>query len=126
MVLGLDFGTSRIGVAVGNTVTRTARELTTVAYRRRDAADSIAGIVAEWKPAALVVGHPLDRDGQAQRMSKKAEEFAGSLRERYGIETTLIDERYSSSSARAEKGPPAGVDSRAARIILEDWLARRS
>ena len=121
LALGLDFGTTTIGVAIGNPVTRTASKLATVKYGRGDAAEKLSGLIEKWKPTALVVGYPLDGDGKEQPMSRKAAKFADSLRERYRIETVLVDERYSSAAARAEAAPKE-VDAKAAEIILQAWF----
>ena len=121
LVLGFDFGTTTIGVAVGNQITRTSNSLTTVKYGGDDPAERLVDIIGKWRPSALIVGYPLGKDGSEQRMSRKAADFAETLRARYGIRTELVDERYSSAVARTEAS--AGeVDAKAAEIILQAWL----
>jgi putative Holliday junction resolvase len=132
-VLGFDFGTRVIGVAVGNRLSG-ARALTTVNnlaepdWRRLDA------LVGEWKPAALIVGLPLRLDGGEQAMSRAARAFAAAIGQRYGIGVELIDERLTSNEAArrfaaqraagtAKRKHATGIDAIAAEVILENWLA---
>ena len=124
--LGFDFGTGRVGVAVGDAVTGTARALTTVAPRDWPAID---GLMAEWAPAALVIGLPLAEDGGEQPLTARTRRFARALAQRSRLPVYTCDERYSSlaadSALRARDGrTPAGNDAEAARIILEQWLSQ--
>lgn len=121
IVLAFDLGTTRTGVAIGNCVTRKAQGLRTVRHGRQDAAEAVSGLVRDWGPQALVVGHPLDADGGPQPMTRRAERFARSLAERFGLRTFLVDERHTSAVARAQAGRDQ-VDAKAAEIILQDWL----
>lgn len=120
IVLAFDFGTTRIGVAVGNRLTRTARALRTVRHAG-DGAAAVDPLVREWAPSALVVGLPLDADGRTQPMARRAERFARSLVRRHGIRTLLVDERHTSAVARSQV-PKEQVDAKAAELILQDWL----
>lgn len=130
-VLAFDFGARRIGVAVGNTVTRTARPLTTIADdnpgRRIDA---IAALVDEWRPARLVVGLPVHADGAPHAMTAEARAFAAKLAERFSLPVAFEDERHTSEIAR-DTLRAAGRGSRrdrplrdqvAAQIILQAWF----
>ena len=133
-VLAFDFGMRRIGVAVGNTVTRAAHPLATIADddpgRRVDA---IADLVDEWQPGRLVVGLPVHADGTEHAMTTKARAFAGDLARRFAIPVVLEDERHTSEIARdtlaaAGRGGRADRDLRdqvAAQIILQAWFDRR-
>ncbi|HKP66586.1 MAG TPA: Holliday junction resolvase RuvX, partial [Casimicrobiaceae bacterium] len=72
-ILAFDFGTQRIGVASGNTLTRTAQPLTTIAVPRSSRAiDAVAPLIDEWRPARLVVGLPVHADGTAHAMTARA------------------------------------------------------
>lgn len=74
-VLAFDFGTRRIGVAVGDLATRLAHPLATIEREREaDRFDEIAALVAEWKPGTLVVGLPVHADGTPHEMTGRAEE----------------------------------------------------
>jgi putative pre-16S rRNA nuclease len=133
--LGFDYGSRWIGVAVGNRLSG-ARALATVSnggeqpdWQRFDA------LVAEWRPACLVVGLPLRLDGGEQSMSRAARDFAAALHQRYGVPVRLVDERHTSSEAarrfageraqgKARRKDAAAIDAVAAQIILEDWFAQ--
>ena len=136
--LAFDFGERRIGVAVGQSVTGTASPLSTVGVRGGEPDwASIDGIVAAWKPDALVVGEPLHLDGRPQPMTRRARRFRHALRSRFGLPVHPADERLTTVEARAElaeRGAFRGSGGRsrrgldhpiAARIILESWLGER-
>lgn len=122
VLMGFDFGTHRIGVAVGNTVTRTASALCSVrAQRRQERFDAIASLLGQWRPGQLVVGLPLTRDeGAEQERSGQARRFANQLRGRFGLPVAMVDERYTSRAA--EDCGAADVDAESARLILEQYL----
>lgn len=122
LLMGFDFGTHLIGVAVGNTVTRSATALCSVrAERRQERFDAIARLIAQWAPARLVVGLPLSRDeGAEQARSAQARRFANQLHGRFGLPVELVDERYTSRAA--EDSGAADVDAESARLILEQYL----
>ena len=127
-VLAFDFGTRRIGVAVGTTITGSARPLTTIHAANgstRDAA--LARVVAEWQPQLLVVGLPVHADGTPHTMTQRARRFGESLRERFAIPVAYADERHTSELARsalAGRGREGRDqrDEQAAQIILQGWL----
>ena len=130
-LLCFDFGFSNIGVAVGNTLTSEARPLTILsAVNGKPNWDTIAALIEEWQPNALVVGNPIDESGLATELSKKASRFARQLNSRVQIDVLLHDERYSSKEAksRAREAGHRGdyathpIDDLAASIILESWL----
>jgi putative Holliday junction resolvase len=122
-LLGFDFGTVRIGVAIGNTLTGSAQPLTvldSVPTDRRFAA--IARLISEWSPDALVVGRPSHPDGTAHEMTARCERFARQLGGRFGLPVHLVDERYSSAQAQDEGAPADRLDAEAAAIILRQYL----
>lgn len=130
LLLGFDYGTRRIGVAVGDTVTRTARPLATVAVRsRRPEWAAIGRLLAAWQPQRLVVGLPVDLDGSEQPASEGARRFARQLAGRYRLPVDLVDERLTSRAALtrlAEAGRSGDpVDPVAAQIILEGWFSEQ-
>jgi putative Holliday junction resolvase len=131
-VLAFDFGTKRIGVAVGDFETRLAHPLATiaaVANRARFAA--LEQLVAEWRPILLVVGLPAHADGAEHPVGRLARRFAQRLHGRFGIRTELVDERLTSHEAEGllraagARGArlKAGLDSVAAQRILETYFA---
>jgi putative Holliday junction resolvase len=132
--LGFDYGAKRIGLAVGDALTGSARPLPAVQNGRQPDWDALARVMKEWYPAGCVVGLPVDLDGNEQTVTAQARAFAGQLHQRYGIPVHLCDERLSSRAAddelrsaradgrlnrRVRKGDRDGV---AARLILEQWL----
>src|SRR5579864_1078033 len=100
-VLGFDFGARRTGVAVGNTLTRTAAALTTI-EASDDAArlSAIATLVGEWMPSQLVVGIPVHADGAAHAMTARAQSFAAQLARRFALPVAQVDERYTTEVAQ--------------------------
>lgn len=122
--LGFDFGTSKIGIAVGQKVTGTASPLTVIpAQDGKPDWSQLDSVIEEWKPATLVVGLPLNMDDSVSDMSVAAEKFSRRLHGRYGIKTEMMDERLSTFEAKSED-PDGDVDAVAARLILESWLKK--
>ncbi len=123
-LFGFDFGEVRIGVAVGNTLTESAEPLTVLAsVPTRQRFDAIAQLIAQWQPAALVVGRPLHPDGAPHEMTARCERFARQLAGRFNLPVHLTDERYSSVQAESEGAEPGQLDAEAAAIILRQYLA---
>jgi len=118
--LAFDFGTQRIGVAVGNTVTHAATPLHTVAATGSARFDAIGKLIAEWKPDALVVGIPFHPDGAPHDNTERARRFARQLHGRFHLPVHEVDERYTTTEAHAAGA--ADVDAAAAAIILEQFL----
>jgi putative pre-16S rRNA nuclease len=138
-VLGFDFGTRRIGVAVGQTLTGSARPLATLRANNAQADWTAIGLlIKEWRPAQLVVGLPIGMDGGEHELAALVQVFAEQLRQRYALPVHLIDERLSSHEAQriaVGMGGRAAPNSRAAKealdriaaqVILETWLSQQS
>ena len=132
-ILGFDYGKRRIGLAVGQTATRTASGVATVSHGREPDWAAIDRLVREWKPQLLLVGLPLGPDGEETDMSRSARAFGARLEKRYSLPVSFADERLSSRAAesrfaelRAAGGPrrkhSGRLDAMAAQIILENWL----
>ncbi len=121
IVLGFDFGLRRIGVALGNGVTRGARALGVV-DRGGAGADAawrqIASLIEQWQPRQLVVGVARHPDGAAHEMTVRCERFARQLEGRFGLPVARVDERYSSAVLDAH----GATDDRAAAVILQQWF----
>jgi len=129
-LLGFDFGTKRIGIAIAQEVTGTANPLTTVtAVKHKPDWDSISKIIEEWQPDLFVVGLPLHMDGTEQAMTQAARRFSNQLNGRYQIPVTLMDERLSSNEAesilneRASSHSKAQIDMISAQLILQSWMS---
>lgn len=133
-ILAFDFGTRRIGVAVGEAATGMAHPLTTIAAERKDERfGAIGKLIAQWQPTLLLIGLPTHADGSEHAMTASARRFARSLEGRFGIAVAFADERYTTHAA-GEALHEAGVsareqrgvrDSVAAQLILQDWLDQR-
>ncbi|MBS0486464.1 MAG: Holliday junction resolvase RuvX, partial [Proteobacteria bacterium] len=99
-VLGFDYGARRIGAAVGNALTGSARALEVIANGTQGPDwTRVAGLVREWRPQVLLVGLPLTMEGEEQKNSAAARAFAVQLKERFNLPANLIDERLSSVEA---------------------------
>jgi putative Holliday junction resolvase len=120
-VLAFDFGGKRTGVAVGNTLTRTATPLRTIHEEESQKRLLTAlAMVREWQPACLVVGRPCHPDGTAHAMTARAEKFARGLAGQTKLPVKLVDERY--SSAVSDAAPADDVDGAAACLILQQYF----
>lgn len=130
-LLAFDFGTKSIGVAIGQTVTGTARPLAALkAHNGNPDWEHIARLLKEWQPDQLIVGLPLNMDGSDQPLTDKARKFANRLHGRFGVPVVLHDERLSTVEARADLFARGGfraldkgnVDCASAVVILESWF----
>lgn len=118
--LSFDFGTLRVGVASGNTVTRTAQPLRTIAATGDARFAAIGKLIDEWKPDALVVGVPYHPDGAPHDNTARAQRFARQLQGRFRLPVHEVDERYTTTEAHAMGA--GDVDAASAAIILEQFL----
>ncbi len=122
-ILAFDFGARRTGVAIGNTLTGTARALEVIdapGAERRFA--RIAALIAQWLPQRLVVGRPSHPDGTPLAATARCERFARQLRGRFGLPVTLVDENYSSVASREGLDAREPDDAPAAAAILRQYL----
>jgi len=117
VVLGFDFGVRRIGVAIGNGVTREARPLAIIDAQGDARWPRIAQVIAEWQPVRLVVGIPRHPDGAPHEMTVRCEKFARQLHGRHHLPVDRVDERYSSAVVAG------GRDDEAAAVILQQWFS---
>ena len=138
VVIGFDFGLRRIGLAVGDTLTGTARPLPAVERKNPELTDiewrAIEIEVVKAGARQLVVGCPYNVDGTSSPMTGRAKAFAKALGERLKLAVHLVDERYSSLEAEAalrdrrstrdrKRYDRGAIDSAAATVVLERWLA---
>jgi putative holliday junction resolvase len=116
-ILAFDFGEKRIGVAVGNTITKTAEALKILQEKNQDEKfKAIQVLIQEWQPQLLVVGLPTHPDGTEHEMTLKAKRFGNQLHGRFQKEVVWVDERYTSVSVQD------GNDALAAQLILQQYL----
>ncbi len=135
LILAFDFGTRRIGVAAGDTLTRTARPLTVLEVHGTLPWSAIDRLIADYTPAQIVVGLPYNMDGTETGMTVPVRLFSQELAARLHLPVHLVDERLSSRDAEAElrvarstglkrkRVTHADVDRVAAKVILERWFA---
>jgi len=134
-VIALDYGTKKIGVAVGQNLTNTAMGIAVIPVRSNEPDwQQLDALVQQWKPGAFVVGMPYNMDGTENDMTKAANRFALTVSARYDKHCHTIDERLSTRAAReitrenAERmgkkhNDRAKVDAMAAQLLLESWFA---
>lgn len=135
-VLAFDFGTRRVGVAVGDLETGSAHPLAVIAAEGQARFAAIRRLVTEWRPCTLVVGLPA-REGEAHPLAPRIERFARQLEGRFGLPVVRVDESYSSVEAEARLRAVAGarrtatvarrrsLDGHAAQLLLAQYLADR-
>lgn len=131
-LMAFDFGTKRMGVAIGQTLTRSATPLETLTMKNGNPPwDNIQKLIQRWKPEALIVGIPLNMDGTDQPITLTARAFAETLAEKTQLPVHQTDERLTTKSAREQLFLEGGykalqtgqVDAYAAKLILENWFA---
>jgi putative pre-16S rRNA nuclease len=133
-VMGFDYGARRIGVALGNRISGSARALDVVSngaggpdWKR------IETLMREWRPDAVLVGLPLTLDSGEQSNSQAARGFAAEMQARHHLPAIMVDERLSSREAAhrfaarrasgvAKRKDAASLDAVAAEVIVEQWL----
>ena len=132
ILIGFDFGLKRIGVAIGQTVTKTARPLDTIQAKCGEPDwPTLQKLIKKWSPDAFVVGIPLNMDGTDQPISKRAREFSQNLRKYFQLPVYEVDERLTTKDAREQLFTVGGyqalqggqVDRVAAQLILQNWFA---
>ena len=119
--LAFDFGTRRVGVATGNTLTRGATPLRTIAAEGEQRFHVIAALIEEWQPQALVVGVPFHPDGAPHDNTERARRFARQLHGRFKLPVHEVDERYSTTEAASDGA--RDLDAASAAIILNQFLS---
>lgn len=130
-VMSFDYGTEKIGIAIGQSISSTAEPLTII--RAKDGIPNwseITGLTESWRPNYFVVGLPYNLDGSDSKLLQRALKFAKRLNGRFNIPTFGIDERLSSKAAteKFKTGNPKNsvrneIDDVAAQIILETWFS---
>jgi putative Holliday junction resolvase len=131
ILISFDFGMKRIGVAVGQTVTQTARPLETIiASQGVPNWSDINKIIKKWQPDALVVGIPLNMDGTDQPITLAARQFSQELSNQTHLTVYEMDERLTTKDARERLFAQGGykalqggqIDQIAAQLILQNWF----
>ena len=127
IVLGFDYGTKRIGVAVGNSLTGSAQALDVIQNTKTDQTlKKIKELIHEWQPSCLVVGLPLHPDGAEHGMTKRSRSFGQQLAKQFDKPIHFVDERYSSVILEQNFQYQGALDSHAAGLLLEQFFRERS
>jgi len=126
-VMSFDYGTRRVGVAIGNSMTKAGQALKTVAAPSLDALfEEIKDLLKEWQPDQLVVGRPVHPDGAPHEMTAKAVRFGNQLHGRFHLPVNWVDERYTSSVLEGNTEMYDNLDAHSAALILEQYFAEQS
>jgi len=134
-ILSFDFGEKRIGVAIGNSITKSSHPLETInTSKNTERYKLIELLIKTWEPIKLVIGYPLNDDGTLSKMSLLAKKFGMKLTNKYNIPIAMVDERFTSSEADLElkkfeknfKKRKIVVDQVAAMIILDSFFQTNS
>ena len=140
VLLAIDFGTRKTGLAIGHPLTGSAQPLDPIRYRQEESLLAALGeVVKRWRPGRIIIGLPLAADGSETDMSRNVRAFADQLASRLpelarACEICLHDERMSSQEAargfaqrreqgRARRRDATRMDSMAAALILESWMS---
>ena len=126
-VMAFDYGTSRIGVAIGNTLTQTGQPIQIIAENGVDARFGlIEALIQEWQPDQLVVGLPCHPDGAPHEMTVKAKRFGNQLYGRFHPPVDWVDERYSSVVLEGNPDMRDNLDAQSATLILKQYFQEKN
>jgi putative holliday junction resolvase len=136
LILALDFGLKRIGIASGDTLTRTANPRSTIANGPQGPDwPALDRVLRDLRPARVAVGQPYNADGSPSALTETVRRFADELTRRSSLPVDLVDERWSSQDAeerlrgmrasgqRGRRLSRDDVDAAAAAVILERWFS---
>ena len=123
-VIGIDYGVSKIGVAVGNTQTSSSSPLEIILNTKLGTNWlKLEAVIQEWKPQVIIIGQPFNIDGSESEMMKEVKSFADNLAEMVNIKIEFFDERLTSFEAKQMDTSGKPIDDLAAKIILDGWLS---
>jgi putative Holliday junction resolvase len=126
-MMAFDYGTRRVGVAVGNSITKAGQALKTIAAPSGDLLfQEIGKLLKEWQPDHLVVGRPVYPDGSPHEMTAKAVRFGNQLHGRFQLPVSWVDERYTSAVLEGSSEMHDNLDAHSAALILEQYFAEHS
>lgn len=136
LILALDYGIKKMGMALGNTLTQDTRPFDILAMNNGQPDwDNLLGIIETWKITKVVVGLPLNMDGSDSMLSKRAHKFARRLAHRLmerksNVSVHLFDERLTSKEAKALawehgwiKTKKDAIDDLAACLLLTSYFS---
>ncbi|WP_151193336.1 Holliday junction resolvase RuvX [Cysteiniphilum sp. JM-1] len=133
-LIGLDYGKSRIGIASGQMITKTATPIATIAAKQGEPEwHELDKIIKQWRPSDIIVGLPIDAKDQETKITEEARAFAQKVELRYQKPVHLISETFSTREARwrleevqNKSNRHLKVDAFAACVILETWMNDQS
>ena len=121
-ILAIDFGLKKVGLAIGNTITKTSMPICTIFYKsKHELFNNLEKHVVEWKPEFIIIGNPLNMDQTESEMSKLAKKFSTQFSKEFNLAVELVDERLSSFEAK-EFAKDDSLDAMAAKLILDSWM----
>ena len=123
-ILAFDYGTRRVGVAVGNTETKVSQALKTIAAANAEILfQKLENLIKEWQPDQIVVGLPTHPDGSEHEMTAKSKRFGNQLHGRFNLPVSWVDERYTSAVLEGDPQMHDNLDAHSAALILEQYFA---
>ena len=126
-IVAFDYGTKKIGVAVGQTETYTSSPLQII-YNDHEKTNwnEIRMLIDEWKPDLILIGKPINMDGTESEIMKKVDNFFKKLQKISNTKCEYIDERLTTFEAKEILGESkvAEVDAHAAKILIDNWIER--
>ena len=126
-MMSFDYGTRRVGVAVGNSMIQAGQALKTIVAPSSDALfQEIEKLLKDWQPDHLVVGRPVHPDGTPHEMTAKAIRFGNQLHGRFHLPVHWVDERYTSAVLEGDLEMHDNLDAHSAALILEQYFAEKS
>lgn len=128
LVIAIDYGTKKIGLAVSETKLLYAQPIQAIQNNNWKALDQI---IIKWLPALIIVGYPINMNGKKQKITKKVDQFCNTLKERYKKPILVHDERLTTMEAKSITFQKGGfkalartcMHSLSAKIILESWIS---
>ena len=123
-ILAFDYGTRRVGVAVGNTETKVSQALKTIAAANAEILfQELENLIKEWQPDQIGVGLPTHPDGSEHEMTAKSKRFGNQLHGRFNLPVSWVDERYTSAVLEGDPQMHDNLDAHSAALILEQYFA---
>jgi len=122
-ILAIDYGTRRVGVAVGNTEAKVSQALKTIAAASTEILfQELEKLIKEWQPDQVVVGLPTHPDGSEHEMTAKAKRFGNQVHGRFNLPVSWVDERYTSVVLEGDPQMHDNLDAHSAALILEQYF----
>ena len=123
-IMAFDYGTRRVGVAVGNTEIKVSQALKTIAAANAEILfQELENLIKEWQPDQIVVGLPTHPDGSEHEMTAKSKRFGNQLHGRFNLPVSWVDERYTSAVLEGDPQMHDNLDAHSAALILEQYFA---